>query len=59
MFLHKLIANTPFRPEVAPQIKKLQLGFSDQFRAYINGKLIFGGQDEFLSRDCRFLGTID
>ncbi|GAB3697378.1 hypothetical protein GCM10027592_21420 [Spirosoma flavus] len=41
-----------------PQIKKLRLGFSDEVRVYTNGKLVYGGQDEFLSRDYRFLGTI-
>ncbi|WP_420149034.1 hypothetical protein [Spirosoma sp.] len=41
-----------------PQIKKLQLGFSDRVWVYVNGKLVYGGQDAFLSRDYRFLGTI-
>lgn len=41
-----------------PQIRKLQLGFSDQVKVYCNGRLLYGGQDVFLSRDYRFLGTI-
>ncbi|MBD2755171.1 hypothetical protein [Spirosoma validum] len=41
-----------------PQIKKLQLGFSDRVNVYVNGKLVYGGQDVFMSRDYRFLGTI-
>lgn len=41
-----------------PQIKELRLGFSDRVKVYVNGKLVYGGQDVFLSRDYRFLGTI-
>ncbi|WP_133163401.1 LamG domain-containing protein [Siphonobacter curvatus] len=40
------------------QIKKFQFGFSDRVKVYLNGQLIYGGQDVFLSRDYRFLGTI-
>ncbi|QHW00957.1 LamG domain-containing protein [Spirosoma endbachense] len=41
-----------------PQIKKLQLGFSDRAKVYCNGRLLYSGQDVFMSRDYRFLGTI-
>ncbi|MVM33790.1 hypothetical protein GO755_27375 [Spirosoma sp. HMF4905] len=41
-----------------PQIKKLNLGFSDRAKVYVNGRLVYAGQDEFLSRDYRFLGTV-
>lgn len=41
-----------------PQIKKLQLGFSDRARVYVNGRLLYAGYDEFRSRDYRFLGTV-
>lgn len=41
-----------------PQIKKFQLGFSDRAKVYVNGKLVYAGQDIFGSRDYRFLGTI-
>ncbi|MFD2934377.1 LamG domain-containing protein [Spirosoma flavum] len=40
------------------QIKKLQLGFSDRAKVYVNGRLVYAGQDEFGSRDYRFLGTM-
>jgi hypothetical protein len=40
-----------------PQIKKLDFGFSDRVRVYLNGQLLYVGNDEFLSRDYRFLGT--
>ncbi|AKD55730.1 hypothetical protein [Spirosoma radiotolerans] len=41
-----------------PQIKKLQLGFSDRAKVYVNGGLVYTGHDEFGSRDYRFLGTM-
>ncbi len=41
-----------------PQIKKLDFGFSDRVRVYLNGQLMYLGNDEFLSRDYRFLGTV-
>ena len=41
-----------------PQIRKFQFGFSDRVKVYFNGRLLYGGQDVFLSRDYRFLGTI-
>lgn len=40
------------------QIKALHLGFSDEVKAYLNDRAIYGGSDTFLSRDYRFLGTI-
>ncbi len=40
------------------QTKKLQLGFSDRAKVYVNGRPIYAGQDVFASRDYRFLGTI-
>ncbi|GAB3966810.1 hypothetical protein GCM10028806_07920 [Spirosoma terrae] len=39
------------------QIKKFQFGFSDAVKLYLNNRLLYGGQDVFLSRDYRFLGT--
>ena len=41
-----------------PQLKKLDVGFSDRVRVYLNGQLLYFGSDEFLSRDYRFLGTV-
>lgn len=40
------------------QIKKLTYGFSDRARVYLNGKILAGGSDGFVSRDYRFLGTM-
>jgi hypothetical protein len=41
-----------------PGVKKLTLGFSDRARVYLNNQLLYAGEDNFLSRDYRFLGTI-
>lgn len=40
------------------QVKKLRFGFSDRVKAYFNDRLIYGGSDNYTSRDYRFLGTI-
>ena len=40
------------------QIQKLTIGFSDRAKIYLNGQILFGGQDGFRSRDYRYLGTI-
>ncbi len=40
------------------QIKKLQLGFSDRVKVYLNDQILYSGHDEFVSRDYRFLGTV-
>jgi hypothetical protein len=40
------------------QIKKLSFGFSDRARIYLNDALLYSGEDNYLSRDYRFLGTI-
>jgi hypothetical protein len=40
------------------QIKKLLFGFSDRVTVFVNGSAIFHGEDNFASRDYRFLGTI-
>jgi hypothetical protein len=37
---------------------RLDLGFSDRVRVYLNGRLLFCGDDSFQSRDYRFLGSI-
>ncbi len=39
-------------------IKRLDFGYSDQAQAYVNGKLIYSGDNRFRSRDYRYLGTI-
>ena len=40
------------------QVKELSFGFSDFVTIYLNGKALYSGSDNFLSRDYRFLGTI-
>lgn len=54
--------NTVFTRQVLladeARIVRLQLGFSDRVKAYLNDQILYAGHDEFLSRDYRFLGTI-
>jgi hypothetical protein len=40
------------------QIKRLDFGFSDRIRVYLNGRPLFQGDDSYRSRDYRFLGSI-
>lgn len=40
------------------QIKELKFGFSDRVRVYLNDRLLYSGNDGFVSRDYRFLGTV-
>jgi hypothetical protein len=40
------------------QVKQFRFGFSDRVKVYFNDRLIYGGSDNYLSRDYRFLGTI-
>ena len=40
------------------QVKKIRFGFSDRVKVYFNGTLLYGGQDNYTSRDYRFLGTM-
>lgn len=39
-------------------IKQLKFGFSDRVKVDLNGQLLYGGNDVFLSRDYRFIGTV-
>ncbi|MGE7776428.1 hypothetical protein ACQKLP_16990 [Chitinophaga sp. NPDC101104] len=39
-------------------VRKFAFGFSDRARLFLNGKLLYAGADNFMSRDYRFLGTI-
>lgn len=54
--------NTVFVKKViemdAPGTKKFVFGFSDRARVYLNGRLLYGGADGFMSSDYRFLGTV-
>lgn len=62
---------TPFKRETANTVfvrytiqathkhtKALQFGFSDRARVFLNGQLMFAGNDGFRTRDYRYLGTI-
>jgi hypothetical protein len=40
------------------QVKTLSFGFSDYVTVFLNHKAVYGGSDNFLSRDYRFLGTM-
>jgi hypothetical protein len=40
------------------QSKRLDFGFSDRVRVYLNGNLLFSADDSYRSRDYRFLGSI-
>ncbi|MGH7576598.1 MAG: hypothetical protein ACREM1_15915 [Longimicrobiales bacterium] len=40
------------------QIKKLRFGYSDRVRVYVNGQPVYMGDNTFVSRDYRYLGTI-
>jgi hypothetical protein len=40
------------------QLKELSFGFSDSVTVYLNDKVLYSGNDNFTSRDYRFLGTI-
>ena len=40
------------------QLKRIDFGFSDRVRVYLNDQAIFEGRDRFVSRDYRYLGTI-
>lgn len=58
----RLRKNTVFARKVIisqrEQVKRLDFGFSDRVRVYLNGRLLFRGNDDYLSRDYRFLGSI-
>ncbi len=40
------------------QIRKLSVGFSDRCKVFLNGRLLYAGNNTFKSRDYRFYGTI-
>lgn len=40
------------------QIKKMDIGYSDRVKAYCNGQAIYSGNNNFRTRDYRYLGTI-
>jgi hypothetical protein len=38
--------------------KRLDFGFSDRVRVYLDRRLLYAGDDRYRSRDYRFLGSI-
>jgi hypothetical protein len=40
------------------QTRRLDLGFSDRVRVYVDGRPLYDGRDSYGSRDYRFLGSI-
>lgn len=50
-----VLARVTLPPEHA---RELRFGFSDEARAYVDGRLVFEGDDTYRSRDYRFLGTV-
>ncbi len=40
------------------QVRRLDFGFANRIRVYLNGRLLFRGDDGYRSRDYRFLGSI-
>ncbi|MFC1544806.1 hypothetical protein ACFL4X_01435 [Gemmatimonadota bacterium] len=53
-----VLARTLLRSEKA-QIKKLSFGYSDRVIIYLNGKILFEGNNRFRIRDPEFLGIIN
>jgi glyoxylase-like metal-dependent hydrolase (beta-lactamase superfamily II) len=41
-----------------PQTRRLTFGYSDRARVYLNGTLLYKGDNGYLTRDYRYLGTI-
>lgn len=39
-------------------LKKLDIGYSDRIRLFLNGQIVYGGSTGFRSRDYKYLGTI-
>jgi hypothetical protein len=39
-------------------VKQLKLGYSDRATVYVNGKAIYEGDNTYMTRDYRYLGTI-
>lgn len=41
-----------------PTRKRFTFGYSDDVKLYVDGRLVYGGSNRYLSRDYRYLGTI-
>ncbi|WP_143070680.1 hypothetical protein [Flagellimonas taeanensis] len=40
------------------ETKRLEFGYSDKVKVFVNGKLVYGGDNSFRSRDYRYLGSM-
>ena len=40
------------------QVARVRFGFSDRVRVFLNGHLLYAGDDAYTTRDYRFLGTM-
>ncbi len=38
--------------------KELQFGYTDNIRVFVNGQIVYGGRNDYRSRDYRYLGSI-
>lgn len=45
-------------PADGPTVKQLNFGYSDAAAVFINGTLVYKGDNTYMSRDYRYLGTI-
>lgn len=52
-----LYARTTIRSAEA-QIKKLNFGYSDEISIFLNGRILFSGNNSFSTRYIRYLGTV-
>ncbi len=39
-------------------MKNISFGYSDRVKVYLNGTLLYAGNNGYMSRDYRYLGTI-
>ena len=39
-------------------VREMSFGFSDRVRVYLNGRLLYAGNDGYTTRDYRFLGSV-
>ena len=42
----------------APSVRQLNFGYSDAAAVFVNGSLVYRGDNTYQSRDYRYLGTI-
>lgn len=52
-----VVARVLIRSE-GEQMKALRFGYTDRVRVYVNGRPVYGGDNTYMSRDYRYLGTI-